>query len=234
MKKQKPIYAWHFLNWDARGQVILRDGSPVPKAGETLKVEGPIIPCSHGLHASVNPLDACGFAPGSYITRVRLSGEIVAHGEDKHAASERTILYGFEASKVLRLFACWCIRNTKLADGRTVWDLLTDERSRKAVETAERFANGNATKAELDAAWDDARAAAWDDARAAARAAAWDDARDAARAAAWAAARDDARDAVRAAAWAAARAAARDDASKQLQKMLTDEAKNLGIYRADK
>ena len=157
MKKQKPIYAWHFLNWDARGQVILRDGSPVPKAGETLKVEGPIIPCSHGLHASVNPLDACGFAPGSYITRVRLSGEIVAHGEDKHAASERTILYGFEASKVLRLFACWCIRNTKLADGRTVWDLLTDERSRKAVETAERFANGNATKAELAAA----RAVAW-------------------------------------------------------------------------
>ena len=51
--------------------------------------------------------------------------------------------------KKLRLFACWCIRNTKLADGRTVWDLLTDERSRRAVEVAELFANGKATDAEL-------------------------------------------------------------------------------------
>ena len=61
--------------------------------------------------------------------------------------------------KKLRLFACWCVRNTKLADGRTVWDLLTDERSRKAVEVAEAFACGEATQEELDAARDAAYAA---------------------------------------------------------------------------
>ena len=73
--------------------------------------------------------------------------------------------------RTLRLYACWCVRQ--------VWHLLTDERSRKAVEVAERYAEGRATIEELAAAG----AAAWD----AAWAAAWDAASDAAWAAAWAA-----------------------------------------------
>ena len=95
--------------------------------------------------------------------------------------------------KNLRLFAVWCARNTPLADGRTTGDLLTDPRSLAALEVAERFANGEATRQELNAAG----AAAWDAACAAqnaAGAAAWD-AACAARDAAWAAARDAARDA---------------------------------------
>ena len=58
----------------------------------------------------------------------------------------------FDDHKVFRLFACWCVRNTPIGDGRTVWDLLDDDRSRAAVNTAERFASGKATAEELAAA----------------------------------------------------------------------------------
>ena len=51
--------------------------------------------------------------------------------------------------KAIRLFACWCVRNTPISNSQTVWDLLTDERSRNAVIVAERFANGEATIDEL-------------------------------------------------------------------------------------
>jgi hypothetical protein len=39
-------------------------------------------------------------------------------------------------------FACWCARETPIGDGRTVWDLLTDRRSRDAVEVTEGWCNG--------------------------------------------------------------------------------------------
>jgi len=125
--------------------------------------------------------------------------------------------------KALRLFACWCVRETPISGGRKVWDLLTDERSRNAVIVAERFANGEATDEELavarraaadaaDAA--DAAAAAADAADAAAdaadAAAAAADAADAADAAAAAA---DAADAAAYAAYAAAAAADAADAA---------------------
>ena len=77
----------------------------------------------------------------------------------------------------LRLFACWCVRHTPLANGLTTWDLLTDPRSRNAVEVAERYVVGRVTDDEMSAAAsaaaDAARAAgaAADAARAAARAA---------------------------------------------------------------
>ena len=107
----------------------------------------------------------------------------------------------------LRKLACRFIRETPLSDGRKVWDLLTDGRSRRAVEVAEACADGKATYEELDAAYtaaadaaDDAAASA-DDAAYAAAAAADDDA---ARAVAYAASADDA-------AYAAADAA--DDAA---------------------
>ena len=119
-------------------------------------------------------------------------------------------------SKDLRLFACWCVRQ--------VWHLLQDDRSRHAVEVAERYAHGEATSDELAtarvaavAAEDEAREAAL----AASRGAAGYDALDAAGEAARAAAEDawaveDARAAAgRTAgvdAWYAAREAARSAA----------------------
>jgi hypothetical protein len=83
--------------------------------------------------------------------------------------------------RTLRLFAVFC--------ARSVEHLLTDQRSRDAIDVAERFAKGEATAEELSAASDAARDAARSAARDAARAA-LSAARDAARAA-----RDAARDA---------------------------------------
>jgi hypothetical protein len=59
---------------------------------------------------------------------------------------------GVFPESVLRKMACKFIRQTPLSDGRTVWDMLTDERSRKAVEVAEAYADGKATDEELHAA----------------------------------------------------------------------------------
>lgn len=74
-------------------------------------------------------------------------------------------LWGLRAvkneDKKIRLFAVWCARQVQY--------LMKDERSIKALDVAEAFANGNATKMELADAW----AAAWAAAMDAASAAAW-------------------------------------------------------------
>ena len=57
----------------------------------------------------------------------------------------------FPAPTLCRL-ACLFVRET-------VWDRLTDERSRRAIEVAERYADGLASEAELDSACADARTA---------------------------------------------------------------------------
>ena len=67
----------------------------------------------------------------------------------------------FQDDRACRLYACRCVRDTLLADGRKVWDLLTDPRSRKAVEVAERFANGQTSQEEMAAAGAAARDAVW-------------------------------------------------------------------------
>ena len=115
--------------------------------------------------------------------------------------------------KEIRLFAVWCARQ--------VQHLMKDPRSINALDVAERFANGDATEEELEAARAAAGAAAWD----AASAAAWDAARDAARDAACVAARAAARDAAGAAAWDAASAAAWDAARAAARAAARDAAR---------
>ena len=197
--------------------------------GQTLKRDPEKLSlCNYGLHASVRPIDALKYAPGPVVCRVRLGGTVI-EDDDKCVASRRTVMWMANAERELRLFACWSVRNTPLADGRTVWDLLTDKRSKTAVEVAEQYAGGLATDHELAAAWAAARATAWDAAWDAARDAAWDaagaTARDAARAAARDAARDAARAAARDAAGDAARDAARDDQYRSLLGYLGKETR---------
>jgi hypothetical protein len=105
---------------------------------------------------------------------------------------------GWLTDKELRLFAVRCARG--------IQHLMKDERSINAIDVAERYANGEATDDELDAAWAAARAAESTAAMAAESTAAMAAAWDAAWAAAWYSAWDAAWDAAWAAAWDAARA----------------------------
>ena len=93
-----------------------------------------------------------------------------------------------------RLFAVWCARQVE--------HLTDDVRVKNCNDVSERFANGNATKDELEAARVAAREAAWVAAREAAR--------EAARAAAWEAAWVAAGEAAGVAAREAARAAQKE------------------------
>ncbi len=65
---------------------------------------------------------------------------MIAHF-DASRATEYMARHSRLSDRKLRLFACACCR--------AVWHLLTDERSRKAVEVAERYVDGEATAVEL-------------------------------------------------------------------------------------
>jgi len=171
------------------------DGTWTP--GAWLEVEGKLKSCANGLHACRDEqvLDYLGSA----MFELEYEGEVQDTG-DKCVGRKARLLRRFEGwnPRSQRLFASDCAeRMLPLYEAAYP----NDTRPRVAIDTARRYANGEATLQELAAASD----AAWDAASAAARAAAWDAAWDAARDAAW----DAARAAARAAAWDAARAAAR-------------------------
>jgi len=101
--KRKQVTGWHWASDK------LRDGRALPSRGETIKHDGPVVPCKQGLHGSGRAIDALRYAPGCNVARVRLTDTLVPHNNNKWAASQRTTLTDYvDASQVLIEWARLC------------------------------------------------------------------------------------------------------------------------------
>ena len=167
------ILAYHFLKSD----MCSSEGHEPPwKEGETRTLDGEIVICAHGYHASRTAWDALQFAPGPVLCLVEV--EPVEERADKLASRSRRLIKAVNVERELREFAADCALRVlhfyeKAYPG--------DQRPRAAIATARAYARGEATDGELGAARDAAYAAyaayaaayaAYDAAYAAARAAA--------------------------------------------------------------
>ena len=95
---------WYWSREDRR--LDHGDGRHI-EVGVTHAVSGTPRLCRWGLHASWRVIDALLYARGPVVWRVQLGG-IVWEGEDKAVATERTYLWGVEATDVLWTFARRC------------------------------------------------------------------------------------------------------------------------------
>ena len=145
------------------------DGTWTP--GEWTKpVEGELEACENGYHLA----DETQLARWLHKDIYEAEGDemlLAPDDKEKWVCRRARLLRKVETwnDKTARLFAVWCAREAlKLIDN-------PDPRSVNACDVAERYANGEATKEELAAAWDAAMYAAWDAAWDAAGAAAWDE-----------------------------------------------------------
>ena len=154
---------WHFLGEDCR--LRYRDGRIV-RAGETLRASGEIELCENGMHASRRAIDALSYAPGSVACLVTLGGDIL-HDTDKSVGQSRTALWIYDASELLREFACNVAEIALLAERKAGRE--PDPRSFAVIEVMRRFIQGKASKAERSAARSAADSAADSAARLAAR-----------------------------------------------------------------
>jgi hypothetical protein len=211
----KRVLAWHWLADDGR---MARTAERV-EAGAiySLPDSERVAVCRRGLHGSERALDALEHAPGALVCRVEIWGNIDRldlEDTKKLAGRHRRVLWMADATQALNEFACDVAETALVAErdaGRE-----PDPRSWDAIVVKRRWITGDATRDELQVAWDTARASARAAASAATSAAAWAAAWDAAWAtssnAAWATAWDTAWAAAWAAALAAAWAAASDTA----------------------
>ena len=133
-----------------------------PPAGEWLEVDGPLILCEHGLHLC-REKDLVSWL-GPEIWEVEYEGEIV-EAENKVVVRKARLVRRLDTwnERMQRLLACdYAEHVLHLYEEKYP----NDARPRKAIETARRFANGEATIEELAAAGSAAGSAALD--------AAWD------------------------------------------------------------
>lgn len=159
--------------------------------GEWREVTGELVPCENGLHLCANERQLLKWL-GSAIFEAEYDGEGL-DGDDKVVVRRARLLRKVDTwdERSARSFAADCAERVLALLER---ELPGDGRASAAIETARRFAVGEASRDELAAAWNAAWAASWDVAWDAdgivARDAAGSAARDAAKAAAKAAAMD--------------------------------------------
>ncbi len=144
------MICWHFstgkLGYGDNREIII---------GETHTVdisERPLSLCVWGLHASQRIIDALDYAPGPWVYRVELGGEILL-SDDKACAERRTYLDGLDATEILREFSRWCALEVIHQ-----WD--APEVVRRYLTTGDESLREGAcaaARAATDAAW-----AAWD------------------------------------------------------------------------
>ena len=174
-------------------KVLNHDGTPCHGGSGTWDLGGGwmpridgIEPCKRGYHLCDGELQLVEWV-GPSIWEAEWRGDRIDAG-DKIVVSEARLVRKLATwnDRTARLFACDCAeRVLGLFESK-----YPDSRPRTAIEVSRRFAVGDASRAELDAAWVAARDAARDAARVAARDAAWVAAGVAARGAARGAARD--------------------------------------------
>jgi hypothetical protein len=198
---------------------------PNRKPGKWHRVRGPLVPCENGLHLCRTQDLLNWLGPAIFLAEARMER---IDDDDKLVVRKARLVARIETwtERSARLFAVACARRAlerERAAGHN------PDGASHALDVATMYADGQATKETLAAAWavvgDAAKAAArdaWVSGGAAARAAAWAVVGDAAKAATWAAAWAVLGDAAKAgdAAWAAARAAERQWQTRELMRVL--------------
>ena len=142
------MQAYHFLKEDMRAG----SGKEKPwKVGEERTVPKPdrVSLCAYGYHSASSWRDALNYAPGPVACIVEVSDPI-ARDSTKQVSATRTLLAAKDVSKELRCFACDCAERALKRERKAGRE--PDERSWKAIIVARRYANGEATLAELNAA----------------------------------------------------------------------------------
>ena len=121
-------------------------------------VKGKLVECRHGYHV-LKADQLSTWIAADALFEVEVKGKVVDFG-DKCACHQARLVRRVETwnEMNLRLFAADCAeRVLPIFEKRYP----KDDRPRKAIGVARRFARGKATKEERAAAWAAARAAAW-------------------------------------------------------------------------
>jgi hypothetical protein len=140
---------WHFL----RADMTAGCGNEPPwQVGETRTVEGELVLCGHGYHASTRLLDALKYAPDLTICRVELSGRL-KHDTDKSVGRKRRLLWALSVAKSERLlheFACWVAEDLLRRERKAGRE--PDPRSWAVVKAKRKWLRGEITREEVEAA----------------------------------------------------------------------------------